>query len=77
MKGVRLHFAGIRDFSWNGYQINITVPGKDHLDIADATFGALEDVPEEEQDGMVLLEEFAETMATMIGSPRPHEQQHA
>ena len=70
MKGVRLHFAGVRDFSWNGYQINITVPGKEHLDIADATFGALEDVPDEEQDGMMFLDEFAETIATMIGSPK-------
>jgi hypothetical protein len=70
LKGVRLHFAGLRDFEWNGYQINITVPGKDHLDIADADFGALEDVAMEEMEGTMLLTEFAETMANMIGSPK-------
>lgn len=29
---VHLHFRGLRQFVWNGYQIEISVPGRDHLD---------------------------------------------
>lgn len=32
-RGVRLHFRGLREFVWNGYQIDISVPGRDHLDV--------------------------------------------
>jgi hypothetical protein len=37
--GIKAHFAGLARFMWNGYAIGITVPGKDHASIADATFG--------------------------------------
>jgi len=32
-RGVRLHFRGLRQFNWNGYQIEISVPGREHFDI--------------------------------------------
>jgi hypothetical protein len=32
---IKTHFRGLRNFTWNGYQIAITVPGRDHLDIAE------------------------------------------
>jgi hypothetical protein len=28
---VHMHFRGLREFEWNGYQIHITVPGRDHI----------------------------------------------
>ena len=34
-KFVRMHFRGLRDFVWNGYQISVSVPGKDYFDIMD------------------------------------------
>lgn len=30
---VHLHFRGLRKFVWNGYEIEISVPGRDHLDV--------------------------------------------
>jgi hypothetical protein len=30
---VHLHFRGLRKFIWNGYEIEISVPGRDHLDV--------------------------------------------
>lgn len=37
----RSHFRGLRHFEWNGYHVSISMPGKHHSPIADATFGAL------------------------------------
>lgn len=39
---VRMHFAGLRRFKWNGYEINISVPGWHHKDIAEWTTGAFD-----------------------------------
>jgi hypothetical protein len=41
---VRMHFRGLRRFVWNGYDVNITVPGKHHYDLTDFDVPA---VPEE------------------------------
>jgi hypothetical protein len=37
---VKAHFRGEREFSWAGYDIKITVPGRDHFDLADMDLGA-------------------------------------
>lgn len=37
---VKSHFRGQRRFQWNGYGITISMPGKHHTDLLDATFGA-------------------------------------
>jgi hypothetical protein len=37
---VRMHFRGLRRFTWNGYTVNITVPGRDHANIAEFDVGA-------------------------------------
>lgn len=42
---VRIHFRGLREFTWNGYAIEISVPGRDHLDIREF------DVKAHERDG--------------------------
>lgn len=39
---VRLHFRGARNFVWNGYDVNITVPGLHHRPISDFNVGALD-----------------------------------
>lgn len=28
---LRMHFRGLRQFRWNGYEIHVSVPGRDHL----------------------------------------------
>lgn len=45
-KGVRMHFRGLRRFDWNGYKVEIAVPGYTGTDVRD--FGAPSiDVPED------------------------------
>jgi hypothetical protein len=39
---VKTHFRGLRSFVWNGFAVNITVPVRDHLAIADLDVGALD-----------------------------------
>jgi hypothetical protein len=69
---IKTHFAGLRQFKWNGYDIAITVPGRDHRDIAEMTIGALED-PTGEEDasgGFMEQTEFTEIVADAIGAPQ-------
>lgn len=48
-KGVRIHFRGLRQFVWNGYAIEISVPGRDHLDTREIDIAAsIDDVDERE-----------------------------
>jgi hypothetical protein len=65
---VKLHFRGLRDFMWNGYQIRIVVPGREVSDLADMTFGALEDVPDDARDGLLEMDQVADIMASSIGT---------
>lgn len=44
----RMSFRGQREFKWHGYDIYITVPGLEHPDFGDATFGALQYADDEE-----------------------------
>ena len=39
---VKAHFRGENEFNWAGYQIRITVPGRDHLDIAELDLGTID-----------------------------------
>jgi hypothetical protein len=36
---VGMHFSGLKDFEWAGYGIHITVPGRDHLHLAEIDIG--------------------------------------
>jgi hypothetical protein len=37
---IKFHFRGERQFVWAGYQVSITVPGRDHINIVDFNAGA-------------------------------------
>lgn len=41
-RNVRFHFRGMRKFDWNGYSINIAVPGLHHAPLETAQFAARE-----------------------------------
>lgn len=51
---VKMHFRGERKFTWNGYGISITVPGRDHIDIAEFDVASVDKnaMPLDEQEGM-------------------------
>lgn len=36
---VRMHFRGERRFTWNGFNVEISVPGRDHIELADFSLG--------------------------------------
>ncbi len=51
---VAFQFRGLREFSWAGYEVSISVPGKDHFMLSDYTVGAsdeeyLKDLPKKEK----------------------------
>lgn len=71
---VRHHFRGERRFEWNGYKIQITVPGLHHRDLAEADFGVEEFAePQSDRDdlvpakklGQVLSRHLAQTQSTL------------
>jgi hypothetical protein len=64
---VPLHFRGLRNFVWNGYDVAITVPGVDHAHIAEIPVAGL-DYPSHGPipKGMVPLPVFADRVAKMI-----------
>jgi hypothetical protein len=69
--GVKMHFAGLREFQWNGYQVRITVPGKDHFDLTEVPLGAFEDVTDEERASgkFISTPAVANKIADLIGAP--------
>lgn len=46
---VKMHFRGLRQFVWNGYRINITVPGKHHEFLPEFDLGAVDRVEKGER----------------------------
>jgi hypothetical protein len=40
---VKTHFRGVRNFSWNGHAIEISVPYRDHFNMAEFDLGALDE----------------------------------
>lgn len=73
--GIKAHFAGVSRFTWNGFQINITVPGKDHVALSDANFGSYSEetlsAVERENGDWVSIEEMGQKLATMVERSRP------
>lgn len=43
---VRMHFAGLRRFHWNGYEVRISVPGLHHADLAEIHTGSIDVAPD-------------------------------
>lgn len=50
---VRTHFRGERRFKWNGYDVEISVPYRDHSALFDVDFGAYDSSRVESPDRMV------------------------
>ena len=69
---IKAHFAGLRRFNWNGYDIAITVPGREHKDLTEMDIGCLEDGTDDEMAGGGYIEqvELGEIVADAIGAPR-------
>jgi hypothetical protein len=68
-RSVKLHFSGLREFTWNGYSINITVPGRDHFDLTEFDVGALDADMAEEGIEYKEVAELANWLADQINAP--------
>lgn len=72
---VHLHFRGLRQFVWNGYQIEISVPGRDHVDVREFDL-TVKDEPKESgaEMGEVaawLVANQKSRFGAMVGKPGP------
>ncbi len=54
---VKMHFRGERKFSWAGYEVEVTVPGLDHLMIPEINIGMVDDHWNELDDKQHLSEQ--------------------
>lgn len=70
-RAIKMHFAGLRQFQWNGYQVKITVPGKDHLVHDEFPGGVIEDASDAEikDPESASPEAIADMLADYIGAP--------
>lgn len=66
---VKMHFRGLRDFSWNGYRISISVPGMSHSDLAEFAEGAVVVEANTDDVGTIDTTDAADFLATAAGVP--------
>ena len=68
---VHMHFRGLRKFSWNGYDVAITVPGWDHNNWALASFGAYDEESKKgrQEKNPVFMKELGERAAKAMTVP--------
>jgi hypothetical protein len=69
-RAVKFHFRGERQFTWAGYQVSITVPGRDHFMLPEYDVGAVDEYwmdAKDKKDSM-RMPELAKKMAGWIDS---------
>lgn len=63
---VKFHFRGERQFTWAGYGISITIPGRDHANINDFNAGADDEFWQDEDTKYVDMPELGRRFAEEI-----------
>jgi hypothetical protein len=65
---VRFHFRGTRQFTWAGYDVLITVPGRDHLMLNEIDIGATDEywIDEKEQKKFLRWPEVGKKLADAV-----------
>ncbi len=53
---VKAHFRGEREFSWAGYDVKITIPGRDHFELTDLDIGSDDEYWLNKKDGKKYLD---------------------
>ena len=58
---VKMHFRGEKDFTWAGYQVNITIPARDHFMLTDFDVGVdqMNEVPKRERKNYMVEKKVA------------------
>lgn len=68
---VRMHFRGLRDFTWAGYRVHISIPGLDHLDINDLDIGAVDAARVDDSRDSMSMEELGAFLAKQMRPVEP------
>lgn len=63
---VKMHFRGAREFTWAGYNVRITVPGLDHIDINEFDIGSVDSGEIKDMKGYVSMPEMGKRMADVV-----------
>lgn len=66
---VRMHFRGLRRFRWNGYEVRILVPGREHLDVTEVNFGTIDEHWAAETGASVEVHELSGRLAAALAAP--------
>ena len=56
---VKMHCRGERRFTWNGYRIEVSIPGLHHRDMSDFNVGAVDLAPKRLRSGLLDAKEMA------------------
>lgn len=67
-RAVRFHFAGEKEFTWAGYQVKITVPARDHFDLAELDIGVVDSfwMKKGERNKYLFEPEYAKHLAKWV-----------
>ena len=65
---VKMHFRGERVFTWAGYRVSITVPGRDHPDLIELDIGCEDEywLDKKEKDSSIGMEALGKRLADSL-----------
>ena len=66
-RAVKIYFRGEREFTWAGYQVSITIPGRDHFMMDDINLGVEDEYWwDKEEDDYVTLPEMGDRLVGLM-----------
>lgn len=68
---VKLHFRGERHFTWAGYDVRITIPGRDHPNFADIDVGLEDESRWHKDEDMIDMPALGKTLAERMRKAAP------
>lgn len=66
---VKMHFRGVRRFHWKGYEVQIVVPLREHLDFTELDIGVHDEHWQDDMDGAVGAEAMGAMFANILQAP--------
>jgi hypothetical protein len=63
---VKAHFRGVREFTWAGYNVYITIPGRDHILLPEFNVGMSDEFWHKKKDNMIEEKEIGRMLADVV-----------
>jgi hypothetical protein len=67
--GVKMHFRGARRFRWKGYDVQIMVPVREHIDPAEMNIGVYDEYWRDELKGAIYAANFGDAFGNAMQAP--------